>query len=699
MALQHTALGALLLTAGGSLADECCCGGPPPDECTWFLSPDALQFDCNAQSGSFNINVPTGTNCGWEASVTSGGAYLTITAGFTGNTDGTVEFDLLGNPDPQRTAEITVVTTVVSPLGPIGTVIGVFTLTQEACEGAPFVPGGGGGSPPAPGSTCSWSVSPTNFLLSCFPQGAFFNVNTQLGCGWEAVIISGGSFITITSGTPGGDAGSVFFTVSANAGVARGGQIEVRTTVTSSSGPIGTVVGIVNIAQLVCPGGGGGAPCSWGIGPDWYVSNPCDGETGTATVFTYAGCGWEAIAQAPWITITSGSTGLSTGTITFDIDENKDGLERTGYIFVYSTTASVLGPAGLKIGTIAVREPDCASVLLEPTMRAAQERRARTNTAPTVIYPNRRFDENGLIAGAGEAPPLEAGALFYTGNASSYSMPPNYFYYYDLLNYDAFFVQPAGTRAAQLVNTIRTNINSDVLLNLYWDQAFPIQGAAAITVYNTGSLPVPAAATTADYEDRLIDLRNGIRLLEFLPLQATDTAVVGRMRSIDSTEATLAASKACSESNYGGVPDGFNQLRTAGCVFSSDTPAVNDPNGIFVGDAGGGSTRCYIRTGRWTMAANDAPYITILSEEMYCKFNGIGDPSEYFAPTPFGSPAQGVFALIRTGTASTFFTQAEIQADLSAMVAAINGADPVKSWGVLLGGCSALIQLGFTTII
>lgn len=359
MALQHTAGGTLLLTASGALADECCCGGPPPpDECAWFLSPDTLAFDCLAQSGSFNINVPTGTDCGWSASVTSGGAFTTITAGFTGNTDGTVEFDLLDNSGVDRTAEITVVTTVDSPLGPAGTVIGVFTINQAECGG--FAPGSGGGSPPPPGSTCSWSVGPSSFLFTCFPQGGFFNVNTQLDCGWEAVIFSGGSFITITSGTPGNDAGSVFFTVSANAGAARGGQIYVLTTVVSGYGPIGTLVGIVNIVQNVCPGGGGGAPCSWQATGAWQVGNPCAVEEGRFEVITYAGCGWEAIAQDPWITITSGSTGLSTGTIVFDIAANTTGAARTGTINVYSGSASVLGPPGQLVGIVKIIQDTCA---------------------------------------------------------------------------------------------------------------------------------------------------------------------------------------------------------------------------------------------------------------------------------------------------------------------------------------------------
>lgn len=705
MGLQRTAGGTLLLTASGALADECCCG-TPPDECTWFLSPDTLAFDCLAQNGSFNINVPTGTNCGWEASVTSGGAFVTITAGSSGNTDGTVEFELLENSGVDRTGEITVVTTVASPLGPAGTVIGVFTIEQVECaSGGGFVPGAGGGSPPAPGSACSWSVGPSNFLLTCFPQGAFFNVHTQLGCGWEAVVISGGAFITITSGTPGNDAGSVFFTVGANAGFARGGQIEVRTTVLSGYGPIGTVVGIVNIVQTVCPGGGGGAPCSWDATGSWYTGNPCDGESGNFEVITYAGCGWEAIPQDPWITITSGSTGLSTGTIVFDIAPNKTGLERTGYIFVHSTSASVLGPAGQLVGKVSVIEPDCAATLIEPAMRAAQERRARTNIAPTVVYPNRRFDENGLIAGAGEAPPTEAGANFYLTNGNSYSMPPNYFYYYDLINYDAFFAQPFGTRGAQLVNEIRTNINSNLVLNEYENQSIPLIGSLSLTVYNTVSLPVPAVATAADYEDRLIDLRNAIRLLiiTFETADAIPVPTTNRKR-ITSVSLSDADAKACALANYAAVAyatrDDYGTAGADPCVFQATDGSTTNVNGMQALSVS--ANECFISTGfkLMTNALNIPNYISILDSNIIGRFDSSNATAvAYFAPTSFGSPARLIYALIAAGVTAYTMTPAQVEADISAAVAALNRPTVLRQTWQTSDPIYIMIELGFTTII
>lgn len=363
MALQHIVSGALLMTAGGALSDACCCDPTPPGDCSWYLSPSGLVFDCNVQSGAFNVNVPTGSNCGWEATVTSGSGYVTITAGSSGNTDGAIDFDLDANSDPDRTAQITVVTTVASNLGPIGTVIGVFTVTQEECTSGPggTPPGSGGGSPPPPGGTCTWSISPNLGELNCFAQSTFFNVNTQLGCGWSASVTFGGAYITITSGSSGNDAGQVHYSILGNAGASRGGQIRVVTTVVSALGPIGSVIGIYNITQDTCPGGGGGAPCAWNAGGTWYVGDPCNVETGTSEVKTYAGCGWTATVTigGAFVTITGGSTGLSSGTITFDIQPNTTCISRTATIEVTTGSASVFGPVGTVIGYVNIWQVSC----------------------------------------------------------------------------------------------------------------------------------------------------------------------------------------------------------------------------------------------------------------------------------------------------------------------------------------------------
>lgn len=352
------------MTASGALAEQCCCGGPtpPPDpaDCTWGISPSALSVDCNAQAGVFNVNVLTGSGCGWEASVTSGGAYLSINSGSSGSTSGGVGFSIESNGGSARTGEITVVTTIESNFGPIGTVIGVFEVTQGECGGFPAA-GSGGGSPPDPDRGCSWSLSPSSSNYDCMPQNGYFNVGTQLGCDWVASVISGGSFISIFAGASGSDAGTVQFSLQGNAGAtSRGGQIQVVTAVASNLGPAGTVIGLFSLTQAsaedcVAGGGGGGVPCNWDVSPNaWNVADPCSNETGSSEVVTGAGCSWDAtvVEGGAWVVITSGSSGLSSGTIVYDMTANNTGLERFGKIEVRTGIPSDLGPAGTLIANI-----------------------------------------------------------------------------------------------------------------------------------------------------------------------------------------------------------------------------------------------------------------------------------------------------------------------------------------------------------
>lgn len=345
------------MTASGALANECCCG--PSDDCDWSLSPQSLGFDCVAQAGAFNVNVLTGSGCGWSASVTSGGAYLSINSGSSASSSSTVGFDLLSNSGAERTGQITVVTTVASPLGPAGTVIGVFNLTQSECGGNPIVPG----VPPPSGDDFRWSISSGSATFDCPNQNGFFNVNTQLGGGWAASVISGGSFITIFAGSTGSDAGTVQFNIDSNPGAERGGQIEIITTIISDFGPAGTVIGYFSIAQMAasaCGSSGSGAlPCNWEVQPQSYdVDVPCEVEEGRSDVTTGAGCSWSAsvISGGSFITITSGSSGLSSGTIVYDIAANTTSSTRTGTIRVVTGTASVYGPIGSLIQDIQISQ-------------------------------------------------------------------------------------------------------------------------------------------------------------------------------------------------------------------------------------------------------------------------------------------------------------------------------------------------------
>lgn len=61
-----------------------------------------------------------------------------------------------------------------------------------------------------------------------------------------------------------------------------------------------------------------------------YVSG--NGGSGTFSLSTGAGCHWDAVSQAPWISVTSGSSGTSSGSVGFTAAANPQTSTRTGNI-------------------------------------------------------------------------------------------------------------------------------------------------------------------------------------------------------------------------------------------------------------------------------------------------------------------------------------------------------------------------------
>jgi glucose/arabinose dehydrogenase len=65
------------------------------------------------------------------------------------------------------------------------------------------------------------------------------------------------------------------------------------------------------------------------------------GGSGTVTVTTQPGCTWAATANAPWLSIQSGSTGNGSGTVTFSVASNVGGADRTASVTVGGTTIAI----------------------------------------------------------------------------------------------------------------------------------------------------------------------------------------------------------------------------------------------------------------------------------------------------------------------------------------------------------------------
>jgi hypothetical protein len=80
------------------------------------------------------------------------------------------------------------------------------------------------------------------------------------------------------------------------------------------------------------------APCAASITPSKLTLRP--GSTATVSVTAPPGCVWTAVSQAPWITITSGSSGSGLGVVTFNVAANRP-RNRGGTLTVAGVTVTV----------------------------------------------------------------------------------------------------------------------------------------------------------------------------------------------------------------------------------------------------------------------------------------------------------------------------------------------------------------------
>jgi hypothetical protein len=61
-----------------------------------------------------------------------------------------------------------------------------------------------------------------------------------------------------------------------------------------------------------------GDGCAFNVAPT-NVTLDAGGGTGEVNVTTDAGCGWSAASNAPWISITSGASGMGSGPVRFSV--------------------------------------------------------------------------------------------------------------------------------------------------------------------------------------------------------------------------------------------------------------------------------------------------------------------------------------------------------------------------------------------
>jgi hypothetical protein len=328
---------------------------------------DAPASTVPATGGAGAITIKTARECQWTAQPEVN--WLTITAGGSGQGDGSVQFNAASNSDP------------------VGRTGGVMVnglraqITQAAGEcrfdlgssSASFGQTGGSGTADLRASSplCTWtatsdaewisitsnasgkgtaavsfSVAPTTGAPrtgTLTIAGLHFNITQSEGCTYTVAPLSysagsagGSQAVTVASGAgcPWTASSNADWITVAPATGTGAGTVTLNVAPTSGPSRTGTVT-IAGSAVTVSQSPG----CTFDVSP---LSHNVDASGGTRTVNVTggAGCAWAASSAQPWITITSGTSGSGSGTVTFSVAA-ATGPSRSGTLIVAGQTVTV----------------------------------------------------------------------------------------------------------------------------------------------------------------------------------------------------------------------------------------------------------------------------------------------------------------------------------------------------------------------
>ncbi len=225
------------------------------------------------------VTVSTTAACSW--SVSSSVPWITVLSGAAGTGGGSVTYQIAANTGGARTGTLTIAGHL-------------FSVSQEGVAG------------------CTYAFTPQSEAVGSAGGGRSLSVATTAGCSWSAT--SDVSWITITPPASGSGNGTVAYTVAANTGAERTGNITIggqTFTVTQSGAP---------------PPG----PCTFTLNPQGQ-SLSAGGGNGSFAVNAGSACNWTAASNASWVTVTGGTSGTGNGTVSFTVAANT-GSQRTGTI-------------------------------------------------------------------------------------------------------------------------------------------------------------------------------------------------------------------------------------------------------------------------------------------------------------------------------------------------------------------------------
>ena len=253
--------------------------------CTFAISSNSLSVV--AAGGTGSTNVTSGAGCAWSAA--SNDNWITVTSGASGTANGSVGFSVAANPSTSaRTGTLTIATRT-------------FTVSQAA-------------------SACSYSLTPTSRAVGSAGANTTTNVTTSTGCAWTAVSHAT-AWLAITNGASGSGNGTVSLSANTNT------TTQVR-------------VGTATIAGQTFTVTQNAASCAFTVSPTTMLA-PFAGANGSATVTTSDGCTWTATTNTPWITVTSGAEGTTSGQVNFTVAPSAATSQRLGSLTIAGRTFAV----------------------------------------------------------------------------------------------------------------------------------------------------------------------------------------------------------------------------------------------------------------------------------------------------------------------------------------------------------------------
>jgi hypothetical protein len=252
-----------------------------PPFCGYAINPETQWF--SSVGGANSIAMTADTGCGWVAS--GGPTWIHLTSGTSGTGNGTINYTVDANPNAGGRA------------GTITVAGRTFVISQQGT---------------APCSTNS--ISPTS--ASFTTTGGIGTVLVTSFCQWTAVSNDAG--VVIDSQTDAGN-GTVQYTVTP------GFQFSKTATM--------TIAGQTFTVHL-------NGPCSISLTTS-SQEIPKSGGTGSVSFTETGACTWTAVSSAPWITLTSSTTGSGSGSVNFSVAANPGITPRAGTVTVGSQTFTI----------------------------------------------------------------------------------------------------------------------------------------------------------------------------------------------------------------------------------------------------------------------------------------------------------------------------------------------------------------------